>query len=151
MTYHDLREREQHKGRPERAARHEQHLHTIPTTERERMSISGHAREEDGGGTHPCDPTQHAPDAAEDDDAHEREADLPRDRGNLVLRDVHERQHGEHVREHERHHVRVRLLWRRAWLTWCRRRRRRAGQDKVDDRLREARARVEIELSAIWW
>ena len=44
MTYHDLRERKQHKGRAERAARHAQHLHTTPTTEHEFISITDRAR-----------------------------------------------------------------------------------------------------------
>ena len=48
-THHDLREREQHEGRPERAARHAQHLHTTPATERALMSISEPTRERKRG------------------------------------------------------------------------------------------------------
>ena len=44
MTYHDLREREQHERRPERAARHAQHLHTTPMTDRDLISIPSRAR-----------------------------------------------------------------------------------------------------------
>ena len=39
MTYHDLREREQHEGRAERTARHAQHLHTTPATDHNLISI----------------------------------------------------------------------------------------------------------------
>ena len=63
--------------------------------------------------THPRNATQHALDAAEDDRADEREADLPRDDGDLALREMHERQEGQSVREHEAHRVRARRALRR--------------------------------------
>lgn len=55
--------------------------------------------------TYPRDAAQHKPDAAQDNDADEREADLPREHGDVVGLDVHRGEQRKEVREADRDHV----------------------------------------------
>ena len=61
--------------------------------------------EEGISATHTRDAAEHEADAAEDDRADEREADLPREHRDVRGRDVHRGQQREQVREAHRDHV----------------------------------------------
>lgn len=58
-----------------------------------------------GDGTYTRDPAQHKPDAAQDNYADEREADLPREHGDVVGLDMNSGEQREEVREADRDHV----------------------------------------------